>query len=76
MKDLPYDFEVLFSPVPADESLDRIDAILKSLREDGKRSVHDKVIGPFDFEELIAALLSARAKILELEDEVRSLDNN
>ena len=60
MKDAKRDFAWAVLP---DEALDRVRVALDFLWGDPERSIHDKVAGDFDYEELIAALLAAEAAI-------------
>ena len=47
--------------------MDYLGVALQCLRQDRRRSIHDKVAGNFDYEELIGTLLAAKARISELE---------
>jgi hypothetical protein len=46
-----------------------VDVALKFLWEDEERSIHDKVAGDYDYEELIGTLIAAKARISELESD-------
>lgn len=50
-----------------------VDVALKFLREDEERSIHDKVAGDYDYEELLGTLIAAKARISELESDRDSL---
>src|SRR5687767_2521019 len=54
-----------FPKFESSDALDRVQAALEALWEDTERSVHDKIAVDFDYEELIAALLSAEAALKE-----------
>lgn len=62
MKDITKEQQSLFH-VDASEALSRVRVALNFLWKDSRRSIHDKVAGDFDYEELIAALLSAEAAL-------------
>ena len=62
MKDLTKNQISLFQ-VDSSEALSRIQTALDFLWKDKTISIHDKVAGEFDYEELIAALLSAEAAL-------------
>lgn len=47
------------------EALKRVQAALDFLWKDDVRSMHDKVAGDFDYEELTAALLCAEQALIE-----------
>ena len=64
MRDLSEDHAILFK-IDTDHALDRVQVALDFLFRDTQRSIHDKVAGDFDYEELIAALLHAKAAMLE-----------
>jgi hypothetical protein len=44
-------------------TLDRINTALGFLADDNEHTIHDKVAGDFDYEELISALLHAKSYI-------------
>ena len=64
MRDLSEQHTILFKINP-DEAIDRVQVALDFLWRDKEKSIHDKVAGDFDYEELIAALLTAKAALLE-----------
>lgn len=70
MKEISSNQEILFDLRSAsiDSALDRVNVALDFLWKDETRSIHDKVAGPFDYEELIAALLFAREGLKEAMD--------
>lgn len=54
-------------------ALERVQAALEFLWADKTRSIHDKIAGDFDYEELIAALLAAEVALKGYE--ARDRDN-
>ncbi len=58
MKDITPEQQNLFDSNPAD-ALSRVRVALEFLWRDPTRSIHDKVAGDFDYEELLGALLAA-----------------
>lgn len=62
MRDLTAKDERLFGTRNAtdEDALALVKSALHYLYSDSQRSMHDKVAGPFDYEELIAALIAAR----------------
>ena len=68
VRDLPPCCMDLFNVDPG-AAATHVDVALKFLWEDAERSIHDKVAGDFDYEELIATLIAARARIAELESD-------
>jgi hypothetical protein len=64
MRDLNEQHTILFK-INTDDALDRVQVALDFLFKDTQRSIHDKVADDFDYEELIAALLHAKAALLE-----------
>lgn len=78
VKEISSDQETLFDLQSASigSALDAVNVALDFLWEDETRSIHDKVAGPFDYEELLAALLFAREGLeeaLDLQAEVERL---
>jgi hypothetical protein len=70
MKDIKkQEFEALMvGGESAREAVARLDVALKFIFEDEVISMHDKVAGDFDFEELVAALILARDLLNELDE--------
>ena len=68
MRDLPSYCEELFGVDPCSAG-DYVDVALKFLWEDEERSIHDKVAGDYDYEELIGTLIAAKDRISELESD-------
>lgn len=68
MKDLRAKDKSLFQikAGDAEEALLRVQSALSFLWEESERSMHDKVAGDFDYEELIAALLHAEAVLIDV----------
>jgi len=65
-------FRKVFLPDDSEEeTLPRIAAALAFIFGDSSRSIHDKVAGDYDFEELVGTLLSAEACILGLSAEIK-----
>ena len=64
MKDLKREHQSLFRPESSD-ALERVRVALDFLWDDTQRSIHDKVAGDYDYEELIGTLLSAQAALTE-----------
>ncbi|MEM7015303.1 MAG: hypothetical protein AAF585_27920 [Verrucomicrobiota bacterium] len=62
MKDLKREHQSLFQPSPPD-ALKRVQVALDFLWADNQRSIHDKVAGDYDYEELIGALLCAESAL-------------
>ena len=67
MKDLNRDNKSLFRPNSSD-ALVRVQATLDFLWDERQRSMHDKVAGDCDYEELIGTLLCAEAALKEYEE--------
>lgn len=51
----------------AKQCVSRLECLLDAFFEDSTLSIHDKVAGDFDFEELLVALEMARSLLEELE---------
>jgi hypothetical protein len=67
MKDLKPEHKALFQTSSSD-ALERVRVALDFLWKDRVHSIHDKVAGDFDYEELIAALLCAEQALVEVEN--------
>jgi hypothetical protein len=68
MKDLKRDQKILFQ-TKSSEALDRVRVALDFLWKDKKNSIHDKIAGDFDYEELLATLLCAEQALSEHDSE-------
>ena len=68
MKDIKSDQKILFQ-TKSSEALERVRVALDFLWKDKVHSIHDKVAGDFDYEELLAALLCAEQALTEFENE-------
>ena len=64
MKEISRQQLVLFS-VDSTKALERIRTAIDYLWNDREHRIHDKVAGPYDYEELMSALLSAEAALEE-----------
>lgn len=64
MKDLKKEHQSLFRADGAD-ALKRVRAALEHLWDDTQRSIHDKIAGDYDYEELIGTLLCAQVALSE-----------
>ena len=65
MKDITKEQAALFQvdSTSTDKALKQIDVALDFLWSDKTKSIHDKVAGTFDYEELLGALLTAQAAL-------------
>ena len=68
MKDLKPDQKSLFQ-TKSDQAIERVRVALDFLWKDKVHSIHDKVAGDFDYEELLAPLLCAEQALAEFENE-------
>lgn len=68
MRDLREEHRALFR-VNSWDALSRVKTALDFLWKENKKSMHDKVAGDFDYEELIAALLCAEEALSEARDQ-------
>jgi hypothetical protein len=75
MKDITPQQKNLFQ-VNSAEALKRVQVALDFLWKDPKKSIHDKVAGDFDYEELLAALLSAKAALVEADEFAKAEDED
>lgn len=74
MKDLTEDHKVLFGNVSVDNTLERVQVALDFLWKERHKSIHDKVAGDFDYEELIGVLLHAEKSELERQELIVQYD--
>lgn len=74
MKDLNRSHIPLFH-IDSSEALNRVRAALDFLWDDKTHSMHDKVAGDFDYEELTAALLYAEKALSEAEKGLLDADS-
>jgi hypothetical protein len=68
MKDITVQYfeELMAGGETAKQVAGRLEAVLKFVFDDKEISMHDKVAGDLDFEELVAAMILARDLLREL----------